>query len=103
MGDMRQVRPDKSASRMNLRSSNISKRKRAELPPKPEFGFIGIMAGLFVGWLAGAGLEVSMGKPKMLVMALTMFAGLFVGMAVEAVRFWRGVRRYRAARKSPPV
>lgn len=82
---------------------NRSRHERQLLPPKPEFGFIGIIAGLFVGWLIGAGLEVSMGKPKMLVMALTMFAGIFVGVAVEAVRFWRGLQRYRAARKSPPL
>lgn len=58
------------------------------------------MAGLFVGWLVGAGLEVAAGKPKMLLMAVPMFAGLFVGVAVETVRFWCRVRRYRAARNS---
>ncbi len=82
---------------------NRSRRERQLLPPKPDFGFIGIMVGLFVGWLVGAGLEVATGKPKMLLMALPMFVGLLAGVAVESVRFWCRVRRYRAARNSQPL
>lgn len=84
---------------MRPTSSNISKRERAHLPAKPEFGFTGVIVGILVGWLSGAGVEIAMGKPKMLIMAGTTFAAVFVGTTVEGVRFWLRMRHYRAARK----
>lgn len=81
-------------------SSNVSKRERARLPAKPEFGFTGVIVGMLVGWLGGAGIEVALGKPKMLIMAGTTIVAVAVGSAIEGVRYWLRIRRYRAARKS---
>ena len=78
---------------------NISKRARLARPTKPEFQFLGIIVGVFAGWLTGAGLEVALGKPKMLIMFAAGFAGFFLGAAVEAIRYFVLLRRYRAAQK----
>ncbi len=65
---------------------------------KPEFGWAGMIVGLFVGWLGAAVVEVALGKPKMIIMLLGGFAGVFLGAAFEAARYLWRLRSYRAAR-----
>lgn len=83
---------------MRLTSSRISKRKQARRASKPEFAGTGIVAGLFVGWLAALVVEVTLGKPKMIIMLLGGFAGVFLGAAFETVRYFWRLRGYRASR-----
>lgn len=81
-------------------TSNISKFERARRPVRPEFGWTGIIIGLVAGWVVGAGVELALGKPKMLIMAAAIFACVLVGGAVEGIRFLVQMRRYRTHRNS---
>lgn len=81
-------------------SSNISKRERARRPIKPEFAWTGVIAGLLLGWISSAVVEVAIGKPKLLISFVGGVGGVLLGFAVEGVRYWWRLRAYRAARKS---
>ena len=78
---------------------NTSKRERVSRPKKPEFAMTGVIVGLVVGWLAGLGLEVLLHQ-KMIVMMLSGVAGVLLGTAFEAIRFWWRLHLFRAVAKS---
>lgn len=88
---------------MRKKSSNISRRERESRPAKPEFAFFGVIAGLIVGWLTGFAWEVALNKPARLVMLATGFAGVGIGIALEALRYWIRLRRFKAAREKVPA
>lgn len=85
---------------MRKKPLNISRREREARPVKPELSFLGIIAGLIVGWLTGLAWEVALNKPERLVMLTTGFVGVALGGALEGVRYWIRLRRFKAARQS---
>ena len=83
---------------MRPSSFSFSKSQRSRRTVKPEFAGTGIVAGLFVGWLAALLAELALGKPKVIIMLLGGFAGVFLGAVFETVRYFWRLRGYRAAR-----
>ena len=85
---------------MRKKFSNLSRRERKARPAKPDFSFFGIIAGLIVGWLSGLAWEVALNKPARLVMLATGLGGVALGGALESLRYWVRLRRFKAARQS---
>ena len=84
---------------MHTKRSNVSKRERASRPAKPEFAWFGVIVGLIAGWLTGFTLEL-LTKPTMLIMLATGFAGVALGGALEGIRYWVRLRRFKASRQT---
>ena len=85
---------------MRGKHSNVSKRERDLRLAKPEFVWFGVLAGLGAGWITGFALEVMLTRPMKLVMLAAGFTGLALGLALEGLRFWVRLRRYRASRNA---
>ncbi len=59
----------------------------------------GLVVGLVVGLLTGFGIEVVL-KKTMIVMTLGGAAGVLLGTAFEAIRFWWRMRGFRKAKNT---
>lgn len=84
---------------MHTKRSNVSKRERASRPAKPEFAWFGVIVGLIAGWLTGFTLEL-LTKPTMLIMLAAGFTGVAIGGALEGIRYWVRLRRFKASRQT---
>lgn len=84
---------------MHTKRSNISKRERASRPAKPEFAWFGVIVGMIAGWLTGFTLEL-LTKPMMLLMLAAGFIGVALGFAIEGLRYWVRLRRFKASRRT---
>ena len=80
--------------------ANISKQERLRRPPKPEFGMMGILVGVFVGEALAVVVEVVLGHPNRWIMLAGGFAGALLGSVFEGTRFWRQKRRWSDSHKS---
>ena len=85
---------------MRSKHSNVSKRERDARPAKPEFAWLGVLVGLVAGWITGFALEVVLNRPMKLIMLAAGFAGVALGLALEGLRFWVRLRRYKASRNA---
>lgn len=67
------------------------------MPAKPEFAWFGVLVGLVAGWITGFILELALNRLNKWIMLAAGFAGVGLGLALEGLRFWLRLRRYKAA------
>jgi hypothetical protein len=78
---------------------NISRQARRQRPPKPEFSFIGLLIGAFVGEALAVVIEISRTEFSRLIMLAGGAIGLLLGVVFESARYWRQKQQREATRR----